>query len=129
MTSVPLINLAWGRSGDKGDKANIGIISRDEKYYPYILAGLTTEIVEQRFAHFIDKQKPLPSDAKAKVEAFLLPGIWAVNFLIHDVLGGGGVASVRNDAQGKGFAQILLATPISVPDELLDDSTQRRIAS
>jgi hypothetical protein len=114
MIEVPLIQLAWGRSGDKGNKANIGIIARRQEYYPYIVSALTEQIVAQRFAHFIDAQ----NDGKS-VEAYLLPGLHAINFLIHNVLGGGGVASVRNDAQGKGYAQILLATPVSVPAELI----------
>lgn len=115
MIQVPLIELAWGRSGDKGNKANIGIIARREEFYPYILASLTEPVVAQRFEHFIGSQ-----DIEKSVETYLLPGLYAVNFLIHDVLGGGGVASVRNDAQGKGYAQILLATPISVPAELFN---------
>ena len=115
MIQVPLIELAWGRSGDKGNKANIGIISRRQEFYSYIVSALTEEIVAKRFAHFIEAQ-----DVEKSVEAYLLPGLHAINFLIHDVLGGGGVASVRNDAQGKGYAQILLATPISVPTELLN---------
>jgi hypothetical protein len=114
LIQVPLIQLAWGRSGDKGNKANVGIIARKDEFYPYIVWALSERIVAQRFAHFIEGQ----NDDKS-VEAYLLPGLHAINFLIHDVLGGGGVASVRNDAQGKGYAQILLATPISVPAELL----------
>jgi hypothetical protein len=114
MIQMPLVQLAWGRSGDKGNKANIGIIARRQEYYPYIVSALTEQIVAQRFAHFIEKQ----NDDKS-VEAYLLPGLHAINFLIHNVLGGGGVASVRNDAQGKGYAQILLATPISVPADLI----------
>jgi len=107
---VPLVQLAWGRSGDKGDKANIGIIARRPEYLPYIWAALTEEAVAARFAHFL----------RGPVERFLLPGSNAVNFLLHDVLGGGGVASLRNDPQGKGYAQVLLDHPITVPAALAE---------
>jgi hypothetical protein len=109
---VPLIKLAWGRSGDKGDKANIGIIARKPDYLPYIYAALTEQTVTERFAHFL-------SDTGAgNVERFLMPGSSAINFLLHSVLGGGGVASIRNDPQGKGYAQLLLATPVAVPEQI-----------
>ncbi|NQX88489.1 MAG: DUF1446 domain-containing protein [Halioglobus sp.] len=111
---VPLIKLAWGRSGDKGDKANVGIIARKPEYLPYISAALTEEVVHKRFAHF------LPPNSGGSVERFLLPGIHAFNFLLHNSLGGGGVASIRNDPQGKGFAQLLLCCPVSVPAQLAE---------
>ena len=107
---VPLVKLAWGRSGDKGDKANIGIIARRSEYLPYLWAALTEQAVAARFAHFLE----------GPVERFLLPGSSAINFLLHDVLGGGGVASLRNDPQGKGYAQVLLDHPIPVPAALAE---------
>lgn len=106
--SVPLVTLAWARSGDKGDKANIGVIARKAEYLPYICRSLTADIVSERFAHFL----------KGGVDRFLLPGPHALNFLLHNVLGGGGVASLRNDPQGKGYAQLLLDVPIEVPAEI-----------
>ena len=109
---VPLIALAWGRSGDKGNKANIGIIARKAQYLPYICDALTPAAVRDRFAHF------LADNSTDNVERFVLPGAHAINFLLHDVLGGGGVASIRNDPQGKGYAQILLSCPISVPAKI-----------
>jgi hypothetical protein len=114
MTSVPLIALARGRSGDKGNKANVGIIARKPEYLPYICAALTTDVVRERFAHFLANNSP------GSVERFLLPGSHALNFLLHDVLGGGGVASLRNDPQGKGYAQLLLSCPIPVPATLAE---------
>ncbi|MGB5723640.1 MAG: acyclic terpene utilization AtuA family protein, partial [Parasphingorhabdus sp.] len=115
VTTVPLIRLAWARSGDKGNKANIGVIARDPAYLPYIWAALTPDSVAQRFGHFIE------GGAKsAKVEKYSLPGSHALNFLIDAVLGGGGMASIRNDAQGKGYGQILLAHPIAIPAALAD---------
>jgi hypothetical protein len=109
---VPLIRLAWGRSGDKGDKANIGIIAREAGFLPYIWTALSEDTVSDRFAHF------LAEPGASSVERFLLPGANAINFLLHNVLGGGGVSSIRNDPQGKGYAQILLATPIPVPPQI-----------
>ncbi len=111
---VPLIKLAWGRSGDKGDKANIGIIARQPNYLPYICESIGIEQVSARFSHFL-------SDTKSNsVERFILPGSNAINFLLHNVLGGGGIASLRNDPQGKGYAQILLSCPVKVPKLLAD---------
>ena len=109
MVTVPLIALAWGRSGDKGNKANVGIIARRAEYLPYICDALTTTVVRERFAHF------LAETSEGSVERFVLPGSHAINFLLHDVLGGGGVASIRNDPQGKGYAQLLLSCPIPIP--------------
>ncbi|MBT4018986.1 MAG: DUF1446 domain-containing protein [Alphaproteobacteria bacterium] len=110
MVSVPLISLAWGRSGDKGNKANIGIIARQAEYLPWIWAVLNEDAVAARFSHFLE----------GTVERFYMPGPHAINFFLHDVLGGGGAASLRNDALGKGFAQILLDHPIPVPKRIAE---------
>ena len=114
LVAVPLIKLAWGRSGDKGDKANIGIIARQSEYLPYIYAALTEQAVFEKFAHFL----PEGATSDRSVERYLMPGTDAINFLIHDVLGGGGMASIRNDAQGKGYGQLLLAASIPVSAEI-----------
>ena len=108
LVSVPLVALAWARSGDKGDKANIGVIARRAEYFPYICRALTEDVVTERFAHFL----------QGGVERFVLPGPHALNFLLHNVLGGGGIASLRNDPQGKGYAQLLLEVPIEIPAAL-----------
>jgi len=113
MTSLPLIKLAWGRSGDKGNKANIGIIARQKEFLPYIWETLTEEKIARRFAHFIET-----GGDPNKVDRYYLSGSHAINFLIDGVLGGGGVSSIRNDPQGKGFAQILLTEPIRIPISL-----------
>ena len=112
---VPLVRLAWGRSGDKGDKANIGIIARRAEYVPYIWAALDEAAVANRFAHFID------SGTIEAVSRYYLPASHAINFLIDAVLGGGGTASLRNDPQGKAYAQVLLDHPIPVPQKIADD--------
>jgi hypothetical protein len=106
--SVPLIALAVGRSGDKGNSANIGIIARRPEYLPWLRAALTEDAVRDWFAHA----------GVSKVERFDLPGIHALNFVLHDALGGGGVASLRVDAQGKAYAQMLMDRPIPVPRAL-----------
>ncbi|MCY4425435.1 MAG: DUF1446 domain-containing protein [Halieaceae bacterium] len=112
---VPLVALAWGRSGDKGNKANVGIIARKPEFLPYICHALSEQEVLARFAHFLE------NDNAGAVQRFLLPGSNAVNFLLHDVLGGGGVASIRNDSQGKGYAQLLLSCPVTVPAGIAED--------
>lgn len=112
LVNVPLVALAYARSGDKGNKANIGIIARQPEYLPYIYAALTEQAVAQRFAHFIQ------SSAERPVQRYLMPGCHGINYLIHDVLGGGGMASLRNDSQGKGYSQLLLDAQIPVSAEL-----------
>lgn len=112
--AVPLEALAWGRSGDKGNKANIGIIARSPEFVPYIAAQLTAARVAGYFAHFLDEVQSAPA------QRFYLPGSNAFNFLLHDVLGGGGVASLRTDPQGKGYAQLLLAETIDLPRALAE---------
>ncbi len=115
MVEVSLVQLAWGRSGDKGDKSNIGILPRDTVFAPWIWAALGEDTVRERFAHFLAQP-----DDPTSVERFYMPGTGAINFLLHDILGGGGVASMRNDPQGKSYAQILLATPVSIPQSLAE---------
>lgn len=107
---VPLVRLAYGRSGDKGDMANIGIIARRPEYLPYLWAALDEDFVAGVFSHFL----------KGRVERYLLPGADAMNIVLLEVLGGGGIASLRNDPQGKGYAQLLLAQEIRVPKHLLE---------
>lgn len=102
--AVALFKLAVARSGDKGDSANVGVIARKPAYLPYIWAALDEVAVAARFAHFLE----------GPVERFFMPGPQAINYVLHDALGGGGIASLRNDPQGKGFAQLLLEHPIPV---------------
>jgi hypothetical protein len=102
--SIPLVRLAWGRSGDKGDNANIGVIARRADYLPWIRRALSEETVARRFAHLCE----------GEVTRFDVPGIQGLNFLLTRALGGGGIASLRNDPQGKGYAQILLDQPVRI---------------
>ncbi|KAK2908604.1 hypothetical protein Q8A67_004441 [Cirrhinus molitorella] len=99
-----LEELAYTRSGDKGDSSNIGVIARHPLYFPYLKKCLTAEVVEQYFQHLIRKdQTDLPS-----VKRYELPGIHGLNFILPNSLGGGGVASLRSDPQGKAYGQMLL---------------------
>lgn len=99
-----LEELAYTRSGDKGDSSNIGVIARHPLYFPYLKKFLTAEVVEQYFQHLIRKdQTDLPS-----VIRYELPGISGLNFILQNSLGGGGVASLRSDPQGKAYGQMLL---------------------
>ena len=111
-TTVPLIKLAWARSGDKGDHSNIGVIARDPEFLPFIEAALTEQAVAQWMSHTLNPES-------GKVTRWAMPGLNAFNFLLEHSLGGGGVASLRIDPQGKAFAQQLLEFPVPVPDGLI----------
>uniref|UniRef100_A0A3Q2DGP9 Si:ch73-132f6.5 n=1 Tax=Cyprinodon variegatus TaxID=28743 RepID=A0A3Q2DGP9_CYPVA len=97
-----LEDLAYTRSGDKGDSANIGVIARHPLYFPYLKKHLTASVVEDYFSHLIE-----PGVHNA-VTRYSLPGIHALNFVLRSSLGGGGVASLRSDPQGKAYGQMLL---------------------
>lgn len=102
---VPLVALAHGRSGDKGDIGNIGILARRPEFLPWIRRSATPEAVGRYFSHFV----------KGPVERFEWPGLRGLNFLLHEGLGGGGIASLRHDPQGKALAQIFMDFPVEVP--------------
>ena len=113
-TTVPLVKLAWARSGDKGNHANIGVIARKAEYLPYLNAALTEQAVATYMQHVLDP------DA-GSVHRWSMPGMNAFNFLLKNALGGGGIASLRIDPQGKAFAQQLLDMPISVSQTIADE--------
>lgn len=108
--AVPLLRIAHGRSGDKGDTSNIGIIARSPALYPVLQQQLTADVVRSYFAHVVQGQ----------VTRYALPGFNALNFTMENALGGGGIASLRYDPQGKAFAQMLLDIEIDVPTVLLE---------
>ena len=110
-TAVPLIKLAVARSGDKGNHSNIGVMARKPDYLAWIAAALTEGAVAEWMQHALDPQN-------GKVSRWYLPGSHSLNFLLENALGGGGVASLRIDPQGKAFAQQLLEFPIPVPKAL-----------
>lgn len=105
LVEVPLIALAWARSGDKGDHANIGVVARRPEWLPWLRAQLTEQRAKEWLGHLV----------AGEVTRYDLPGIHALNFLCTQALDGGGMASLRNDPLGKGMAQILLSMPVQAP--------------
>src|SRR5919109_2503531 len=104
---VQLTKLAHARSGDKGDTANIGLIALRDEFYPLLVREVTAERVKRHFAGI----------CKGKVERFELPNLGALNFLLHESLGGGGTLSLMTDAQGKTFSTALLRMEIELTDQ------------
>jgi len=109
---VALIDLAYARSGDKGNHGNIGVIARRPEYLPWIRAALTESAVAQYMQHVLDQPT-------SQVKRYELTGLHALNFMLENALGGGGMASLRIDPQGKAFAQQLLDMPVKIPADLL----------
>ncbi len=107
---VPLVKLALARSGDKGDFANIGVIARKPEYLPFVKAALTETAVAEYFSHLV----------KGSVQRWDVPGVDGLNFLMQQALGGGGVASLNVDPQGKAYAQMLLDYSVPVPADLAE---------
>jgi hypothetical protein len=103
---VRLVDIAHARSGDKGDTANVGLIALRDVYYPILVREVTAEKVKEHFGPMV----------KGSVERFELPNLGALNFLLHESLGGGGTLSLMTDAQGKTFSTALLRMFIDVPD-------------
>jgi len=104
---VKLLKLAHARSGDKGDTANVGLIALREEIYPLLVREVTAGRVKEHFRGIV----------RGDVERFELPNLGALNFLLHESLGGGGTLSLMTDAQGKTFSTALLRMEIEVPDE------------
>jgi len=104
---VQLAKLAHARSGDKGDTANVGLIALSDELYPILVREVTAERVKQHFKGI----------CHGEVERFELPNLGALNFLLHESLGGGGTLSLMTDAQGKTFSTALLRMEIEVTDQ------------
>ena len=113
---IQLLEICHARSGDKGDAANVGLIAREEKFYPLIKSQVTAASVKKHFKGICN----------GKVERFELPNLWALNFLLHNTLGGGGTVSLKQDAQGKTIASALLRMIVDVPPALLKKQTPSR---
>ena len=105
--TVPLETLCYARSGDKGNKANVGLMVRNDKYLPIVEGQVTSDVVADYFSHLVD----------GTVSRFAMPGFGAYNFLLTEALGGGATASIRIDSQGKAYGQMLLSLPVKVPPE------------
>lgn len=106
---IPLSRIAHARSGDKGDTSNIGVIAFDARHYPLLIREVTADRVKHFFGEMV----------KGKVERYELPNLGALNFLLHEALGGGGTLSLRIDAQGKTLGAALLRMEIEVAAEEL----------
>ena len=108
MPRMRLLELAHARSGDKGDTVNVGVIAHRPEAYPFLVETLTSERVKAHFGELV----------KGEVERFELPNLYALNFLLHHALGGGGTVSLMTDAQGKTFSTALLRLELDAPDEI-----------
>lgn len=108
MTRIQLVHLAHARSGDKGDTANVGVIAYDAAHYEILRREVTAERVAEHLAPLV----------RGEVERFELPRVHALNFLLHEALGGGGTLSLRTDSQGKVLSTALLRMEIDVPDDV-----------
>ncbi len=108
---VLLYTIAHARSGDKGDAANVGVIARHPKFFPFIRQELTAERVRNHFEGI----------CFGKVERFELPNLCALNFLLHNTLGGGGTISLKNDAQGKTLSSAILRMVVEIDEHLLQE--------
>lgn len=106
---IRLLDIAHARSGDKGDTANVGVIARRPEYYPVLVKYLTVERVRTHFAGI----------ALGRVERFELPNLGALNFLLHEALGGGGTRSLKNDAQGKTLGSAMLRMELDVQEQVI----------
>lgn len=104
---VRLLDIAHARSGDKGDTANVGVIALEQRWYPVLEKYVTRDVVAKHYAGAIT----------GGVDRFELPNLWALNFLLHGALGGGGTLSLKTDAQGKVFSTSMLRLVIDVPDD------------
>src|SRR5205809_4227608 len=103
---ISLFDLAHARSGDKGDTANVGVIALKDEYYPLLVREVTADRVKEHFGEMV----------KGRVERFELPNLKALNFLLHESLGGGGTLSLMTDAQGKTFSTALLRMEIEISE-------------
>ena len=106
---VPLSRIAFARSGDKGDTANVGVIALTPEAYEHLVNQVTPERVKVHFSGV----------CRGDVERFELPNLSALNFLLHESLGGGGTVSLMLDAQGKTFGAGILALEVEVPEDVV----------
>jgi hypothetical protein len=105
---IQLLSICHARSGDKGDTGNVGLIARKAEYYPLIRKYVTADRVKRHFEGI----------CLGKVERFELPNLMALNFLLHESLGGGGTVSLKNDAQGKTLSSALLRMELEITESI-----------
>jgi hypothetical protein len=106
---VSLSRIAFARSGDKGDTANVGVIALSPVAYEHLVRELTPQRVKSHFAGV----------CRGDVERFELPNLAALNFMLHESLGGGGTVSLMLDAQGKTFGAGILGLEVEVPEDVV----------
>lgn len=109
MKRIKLSEMAYARSGDKGDASNVGIVAHNRRGYDLLKQVLTTDRVKTHFAAI----------CQGTVTRYEVPNILALNFILHDSLGGGGSESLKTDAQGKAHGLGLLQIEIEVPDDFV----------
>ena len=107
MKKVPLYAMAHARSGDKGDASNVGVLAYDDRAYAILRERLTVEVVKEHFGDLV----------AGPVERYEMPNLRALNFILHDSLGGGGSASLKTDAQGKTHGMAMLRLQLEVEDD------------
>ncbi len=105
---VQLLQLCHARSGDKGDTGNVGIIALKPEYYPIMQKYVTIDRVKKHFEGI----------CFGNVERFELPNLNAINFLLHNSLGGGGTVSLKNDAQGKTLSTAMLRMELDIEENI-----------
>jgi hypothetical protein len=108
MPKVPLSRLAYSRSGDKGDGSNVGVVAYSKPIYEFLKKELTVERVKNHFCKI----------CFGKVDRYEADNLMALNFILHDSLGGGGSESLKTDAQGKTHGLGILFLELDVPDSL-----------
>jgi hypothetical protein len=111
---TPLREIAFARSGDKGDSANVAVFGRSSAAYRWLRDHLTAAMVEEYF-------RPL---GVGSVVRYDVPNLEALNFVLPHVLGGGGSRSLRIDAQGKTLGMALLELKLEMPRELESDPSE-----
>ncbi len=108
MPRLPLSRLAYSRSGDKGDGSNVGVVAYSKPIYEFLKTALTTERVKEHFREI----------CFGRVDRYEADNLLALNFILHDSLGGGGSESFKTDAQGKTHGLGMLYLELDVPDSL-----------
>lgn len=109
MAKVKLMDIAISRSGDKGDSSNVGVMAKTPELYEFLREKLTPEVVKDFFKGI----------CKGEVVRYEIPNLRALNFILHDSLGGGGTETLITDAQGKVHGLAMLHMELEVPDKLL----------
>jgi len=116
MQKIQLRDLCGARAGDKGDISNIALFAYSEPAYEAIREAVTAELVKEHFGAFV----------KGPVERYEVPNVWALNFVLHEALGGGGSDTLRSDSLGKTFGGSLLRLVVSVPDDVAGSAPRNR---